>query len=171
MKRRHDFFRAVSLVSSTLLLAVGFIGVLTTGEAMAVTRPAIVRDADNGALEPFRVRIEIAISSLTQSVDLVTVPAGKRLVIEHVSWSASVPTGQQIIFAGLNDQNGNMIAFLNIPVPIVSLSPSFQVQTSSESVKIYLNPGEVVRFSSSITSYQPVTPNLQVVVHGYYVTL
>jgi hypothetical protein len=171
MKRRLNFFRAVSLVSSMFLLAIGCIAVTTTNVSAATIRPALVRDVDNGALEPFRVRVEIAFSALGQSVDLVTVPAGKRLVVEHISWSASVPTGQQIIFAGLNDQYGNMIAFLNIPGPIVSLSPSFQIQSSSETVKIYLNPGEVVRFSASITSYQPVTPNLQVVVQGYYVTL
>lgn len=171
MKKAVNKFTTVFLATSTLLLAVGFIGVLTTGEAMAVTRPAMVRDVDNGALEPMRVRVATTISSLFHSVDLVTVPAGKRLVIEHISWSASVPTGQQIVFAGLSDQNGYFMAFLNIPVPIVSLSPSDQIQTSSETIKIYVNPGEVVRFNTSITDYQPVTPNLQIVVQGYYVTL
>jgi hypothetical protein len=82
-----------------------------------VTGTMVVRDANAPALQPFRAQASI---QLTGSFPLprpetviATVPAGKRLVIEDISWSASCSTGHQITEAWLrNNTLGAIFTFL-----------------------------------------------------------
>ncbi len=73
-------------------------GSWTVGISNTVGNPVIVREMEFAAREPFQHSIQGNLSEFEEGVvrELV-VPAGKRLVIEHVSCSAAVPPGQKAI--------------------------------------------------------------------------
>ena len=81
------------LVLRGLALAVLAVGTLiVVAPAGAQTRPALVRDVDNGALQPFRtlININLAAGETVKTVNGPVVPAGKRLVIRNVSGYAAL---------------------------------------------------------------------------------
>src|SRR5258708_30270651 len=69
----------VILIASTLLIGV------FAKPVWAQVRAALVRDVDNPALAPFSGTVRFSFSGLNTQALLTTVPAGKRLVVEHVS--------------------------------------------------------------------------------------
>ncbi len=61
-------------------------------------RPTLVRDAENPARQAFQARLECEDNDgidQSQCVDSVSVPGGKRLVIETVSASVRMPAGEK----------------------------------------------------------------------------
>jgi hypothetical protein len=170
-EKTMNYFRVVSLAAMMVLLAGGVIGITATPVAAATVRPTMVRDVDNGALQPFKATGNVNFTALFSFTDLATVPVGKRLVIEHVSWTAAFPNGSPILQPGLYDSNNNILTYLNTPAPVASLVAHLQIQNSSEPVKIYLEPGEVLRFGASNNYNTAIPTTLNVVVQGYYVTL
>jgi hypothetical protein len=66
-----------------------------------MTRPPsghiVTRDFDNPAFEPFQGRVGFSVDELFAQDVLLTVPAGKRLVIEYMNRRAELPIGQTII--------------------------------------------------------------------------
>jgi hypothetical protein len=102
MKKRHNFFRAVSLVTSAILLVIGFIGAVTTDATAATVRPALVKNTDEPGRTPYEVQAQyyyagctIGCSNAGSYLDVVyfhlpAVPVGKRWVIQHVS--GTIPT-------------------------------------------------------------------------------
>ena len=76
----------------TILLGVM---VFSASDAIAQVRPALTRDVDNPALAPVRILIagNLAAGIGQLIVDSITVPAGKRLVIENASvWGQTLGT-------------------------------------------------------------------------------
>jgi len=143
--------------------------------AGAQTRPALVRDVDNGALQPFRTLITVSLNAneSSKTVDGPVVPAGKRLVIENVSvW---VLTSANDFVTGL---------WLTVPgadpATFMLLDPSSTerkdigggnvVSAYNRLVKLYYNPGEKLQamvFFNGTTSSK--IANLYL--NGYYVNL
>jgi hypothetical protein len=155
---------------SAATLALTLVAGSVAPTAIAQVRAALVRDADNPALQPFRGIVGYTLNTLNEQRLITTVPAGKRLVIEHISWIATNTAGQQIIFAGLrNSQFGTFIEHLKINPPHLSATSSLTLQEGSEDVKVYYEPGEEVWISASKNAgnFSEIHVNL----HGYFVTL
>ena len=76
MNRFRDYVLAVAAL-------VVLTGMFTAPHAIAQIRAALIRDSDNPAFQP----VVISLTSTFQ------VPAGKRLIIEYVSWSGTQNLG------------------------------------------------------------------------------
>jgi hypothetical protein len=104
MEKRSQFFLLFGII--VLFLMIAF--VLPTREAYA-QRPAIVSEVNNpDKLEQYvhgqlDLQVTIADGRGGEGPCLISVPAGKRLVIEQVSLRANMPPGQKILFARITD--------------------------------------------------------------------
>ena len=59
-----------------------------------------VCEVNNPDKQPFHANVDISLTSGTEGQNgFVTVPAGKRLVIEYVSGQAFLPSGQKALFS------------------------------------------------------------------------
>jgi hypothetical protein len=166
--KRHG---GTSLHAVFLVLAmVMVVGFLSTS-AFAQTRPALVRDVDTPALKPFRAATSLSVDQyLNEQVLVTTVPAGQRLVIETISWSAGVMGDGQLIFGGLRSgQFGPVYCYLPInPRHASAGGNGVYLQDGSVSVKLYFEAGEQVWFTAS--RQNNVSVYVDVAVQGYFVT-
>ena len=86
-------------------------------------------------IEPVSNEIGINLS-LSDSGDLFDVPAGKRLVIEHVSADCTVPTGQKVVRFAIVTHPANDIARSHILIPVFT-GTRF---VASQPIKLYADP-------------------------------
>lgn len=130
MKSIWSMIATVTVISAS----VGILGVLPAGDALAQTRPALVRDVDQPARQPVVIRKNTA-ASIFEAI--YTVPAGKRFVLEHVNCSALTTDLYVGIFAGgLSHPN------IVYSVPVISVSSGVLVADGATS--IYFEPGSVL---------------------------
>ena len=150
MKKSLSHLQGFFLLALAFLFGLGIAGTFLTDEASAQIRPAYVRDVDTPALTPFKACVEASGSTLNNQTLLTTVPAGKRLVIEYISyWSSSGPS-DQLVWGSLRvSQYGPYRVFLEIHQPHASADPSFMIQDGSQPVKVYFEAGEEVWVSAS----------------------
>ncbi len=139
--------------------------------ALAQVRAALVRNVDTPALQPFRGIVDYNFTSLNDQRLITTVPAGKRLAIENISWNAGNPSSQQIVFAGLRtSQFGLFVQHIEINPPHTAATSGLVLQDGSSNVTLYFEPGEEVWISASKSS-GAASANLHVNMHSYFVTL
>lgn len=153
------------------LAAVAMTAVLTAfaPSAIAQIRAAWVRDADAPTLQPFHGAADISMSALNQQALITTVPAGKRLVIEHISWLAGMSTGTSFVFAGLRaEQFGPFRAYFQIAPPHAAATNGFALQDGSQPVRLYFDDGDNIWLSAT-TSNGAANRTIAVRVSGYYV--
>jgi hypothetical protein len=97
--------RMSKIVTILALLAASaalFIGVPSSSDAQTTPKPALVRDVDNGDRAAiYQEEITNLLFEPAQGRDEcgAPIPAGKRLVIEHVTTRVSTPIGQGIYAA------------------------------------------------------------------------
>ena len=164
-------WKSLFWVCSACLALAGVVNVVSPG-AIAQVRAALVRDVDNPALQPFRGNLGYTLNSINQQALVTTVPAGKRLVIEHISWigTGSPGSGTQIIFGSLRTSEfGAIVEHLQINPPHLSATSSLSLQDGSQSGPVYFEPGEEVWLSVSKSNggFADIRVNL----YGYYITL
>jgi hypothetical protein len=157
--------------AAAVLLAVTAVGVLIVQEPlMAQVRAALVRDADNPALAPFRGGVNFPLTAINTQRLLTTVPAGRRLVIEHISYWTFGPFGNELIFAALRaGEFGDNQVLLEVNRPHVSAASGIGIQDGSQPARVYFEPGEAVWVSASQNTV--ASRSIEVRVQGYYVTL
>ena len=73
------------VVALVVVVVVVVLGGVFAKPVLAQVRAALVRDADNPALAPFRGRVDFDLCCINDGRLMTTVPAGKRLVIEYIS--------------------------------------------------------------------------------------
>jgi hypothetical protein len=147
-----SFTNAGPALAQTFKPVMSFI-VNDSANPVPVTGTVIVRDANAPELQPFRALVRHGFPTANVQTLITTVPAGKRLVIEHLSWTAFAPTGEQVIFASLRlGQFGPSAMFLQLNPPHISASSSFTLQDGSQSVRLYFDPGQEVWSSISAMS-------------------
>src|SRR5262249_36263003 len=95
------------VLALVVIVVVAILGGVFAKPVLAQVKAALVRDADNPALAPFRGRVDFDLAATNDSRKMTTVPAGKRLVIEYVSWNSFTSTGDELIFGGL--MNGSSV--------------------------------------------------------------
>ena len=127
----------------------------TSASPLGVALPLVIRDSDNPARQPF----QFSGSSTSSGVIVVTVPAGKRLVIEYISGSQSVTngSGRGFFSALITTQTGNTVSKHIVPPTSFDSRGTFTDYHVSQPLRMYLDTGQQLRilfnadsFSSSV---------------------
>ncbi len=111
--------------------------------------PVPVRNVDDGA-QPFQEAIQVVLLPGTRDdVATFTVPAGKRLVIEHFSALAQGPQGQRYLAWVSTTLNGvtpvgNFLVFTQQTTNV-----SGDTYTATQPMRVYADPGTTVRVTFS----------------------
>lgn len=156
--------------SMIAVVAAGATGLLHADVASAQVRAAMVRDVDAPALTPFRTGVSFTFTAVNDQRLLTTVPAGKRLVIEHISYWGFTATGSSFVFAALRTgQFGPLRTILEIRPPHASAASSFTIQDASLPVRAYFEAGEQVWITASKSSGLG-DASFEITVHGHLVT-
>ena len=148
-------------------------GVLTASQfaepVVAEMRSLLVRDTDNPALAPFRWSEDVGLDFINTQRLVTTVPAGQRLVIQHVSYWTFGPNTDQVVYAALrNGQLGPNTLNLEINPPHISASGALSIQDGSTPVTVYYDENEEVWLSVSKSGGPGRQFSVQL--HGYFVT-
>ena len=162
----------VSIVSPLPLPVTGTVTVsgvpTSTTIDNSASNPVPVRDVDAVTHEPFQARTPFSqFTSGVGTVTLVTVPADKTLVIEHVSAAINDTSGSGLVSCDLET------ATLNGPVDWVVCEPMGKnalnaFYAANAQTKFVAGPGSVVRFGVSTVSFSG-TGFVAASVSGYYI--
>ena len=140
----------------------------TTASPLGVTSPLTIRDKDNPALQPVQFSgVQIGGAS---STTILTVPAGKRLVIETVSGNMNILNGQKFLALSVGTTGGGSASQLShyfTPI-FTGTQGSFDFYSFNHSVRIYADPQTNVVLSRNTTSSNV---SVSVTISGYYVDL
>jgi hypothetical protein len=165
--------RSLSAVLAQAVLALAVM--LPAVPAVAQTRPALVRDVDNGALQPLRtlINVSLAANETFKTVNGPVVPAGKRLVVENVSvW---------ILTQGTDSATGIWLTAPTASPPTYALMDPASTERKNVGgtdfvtaynrvVKLYFDPGETVQAQVFFLGTSGIKiANLYL--NGYYVNL
>ena len=139
------------------------------------TAPALVRDVDNPARQPFQPNVGITIGDGAPAGGaLLDVPSGKQLVIEYVSASVQLPTGQKVRELRVATLQGSTVLshFLGATFQAtVGGSTTVDIFILSQVTRLYSNPGtssvefSVIRNNSSGTGFYSLS------ISGYLVNV
>jgi len=163
MKPRASVLRVLALAACVAVLAAGTPPTRAAhDDAAAVTEraelaknspnnPQFVRDVDNPARnEPFQAIANAAFAAgvTSMAVDAAAVPAGKLLVIEHVSAFVSLPFGSGQTAAGvvqLLSSAGSAKVQHAIVLTAQGQEFGFDNSTASQPIRIYASTGDHLR--------------------------
>lgn len=142
--------------------------------ARAQTRPAVTRDIDNRDLAPVRIPIlnNLNPAELNREVDAITVPAGKRLVIDQASVWAFTANKADVI-SGVWLQVKDKL-FFNMISPSPSEVATFcggtcSIAAYTRSLSMVFEAGETVH-ASIFTEGSHDVKIVNIYVQGHYVT-
>jgi hypothetical protein len=160
----------VNIVSSVPLNVSGNVALVPGGAveiSNAPENPIPVYDVSKAVNEPFQHgTVTASFSSSSANVDIITVPAGKRLVIEHVSaWiNASGPDGLAAITIGIAPGGPfDQPLCQQVGKTATGLNHFFQCASTT---KFYAESGQTVRFFVSLANSDGGFH--RVFVSGYY---
>jgi hypothetical protein len=127
----------ISRIVAALFLGIGILG-MTSESANAQAKPALVRNVDEGALQP--VQFNLLPSSLVSNQNAVyyQVPAGQRLVIEYYSAQAQDLSGGAAGMTLSTISNGASVAY------IVYVNKN-DTNAVNQTTRIYADPGSFVQ--------------------------
>jgi hypothetical protein len=136
-------------------------------------RPALTRDVDNPALAPVRILININLNpgETFKTVNSITVPVGKRLVIENASiWAFSSSAADVVTGVWLSPLNVSHFHLLDPAAnEIRNMTGNSAVAAYNRTIKAYFEAGETLQgwaFYDGTNGSKTVNIYLQ----GYYVT-
>ena len=121
----------------------------TTSKARVVGGSLRVAEFNDPARLPFTTTRSLPMSAATTGVAelLITVPAGRRLVIDTVGFSASLPQGQRAITDRVSVASGGSSAGFSIPLSFSGTSSGLDRFVGLEHVQLYADPGSNVLVS------------------------
>jgi len=131
--------------------------------------PVQTQDVDNPAFQPFQKQEQLAfVIGVTDRLVNIPVPAGKRLVIEFVSFQCLLPIGQNPTNNSIRLNNAVTHFFLT---PLQgAASSSFNVFMCSTPTRLYCDPGSSVQvFAGRNTGESAATVNVSI--SGHYVNV
>ena len=134
-------------------LAAGLIALLASNAATAQTRAALVKDVDSPASQPFAASggvVNFPSGSLNASSTLMTVPAGKRAVIEHVSCIDFLEAGNNFVRMEMRYTLGGVAQrhqFVHTRVG-TSLIGTIDVWSFSQPVRLYADAGTTLQMAA-----------------------
>jgi len=122
----------------------------TVTVATSTPTPLLVRDVDNPARQPFQDQETATFDALNPftNVDSVPVPAGKQLVIEHVSVITTLPVGQKLLIASVQPFVGGMGTghFLTVIAQGTNAAGTADYSVASQDIRLYADPGLPISF-------------------------
>jgi hypothetical protein len=114
------------------------------------TNPLPVRDVDNPARQPFLTSTFASLadgSTFVAANPNISVPAGKRLVIEQISLSANLPSGQKPVFSmNVRDNFAQVIFDQALPTTLQGTFGPIDTFQASLPTRIYLDASEQFSF-------------------------
>jgi len=157
--------RLLTLAGALALLAV--LGKFYAPPLMAQVRAALVQDVDQPARQPFQVTVPININNFTYTP--VTIPAGKRLVVDYLAMSGAAQTAgayiQPIIIFN-SGVAGNPSALYYVAPSQSSTAPGQYYHT--EKAAIYADSLSV---SPAFAGYSPTFMSFNVVISGHLISV
>jgi hypothetical protein len=136
----------------------------------ASANPVVVTSRDEPARQPVQVGLGTsAVDGVTiKDLDLFIVPAGKRLVIDHISANASVPIGQKVSFyLGFG---GLFSVFHILGAQFNGTFPSSDRFFVSQPIRMYIQAGNTLTFKFERSGSSGLA-NFNVTVTGYLVDI
>jgi len=140
------------LIAAAAIATALVVGAASVEPLMAQIRAALVKDVDNGARQPFGVQaLDFSFTATGGSADALTVPAGKRAVIEHVSCVDFLDASNnwvrmEMLFT--SNGIGSRLQFVHERVG-TSFSAGTDVWSFSQPVRAYADPGTTVSIAAS----------------------
>ncbi len=157
--------RLLTFAGALALLAV--LGKFYAPPLMAQVKAAMVQDVDQPARQPFQVTVPININNFTYTP--VTIPSGKRLVVDYISMSGAAQTNgpdiQPIIILS-SSVAGNPGALYYIAPQQSGTAPGQYYHT--EQAAIFADSLSV---SPAFAGYSPTFLAFNVVISGHLVSL
>jgi hypothetical protein len=136
------------------------------------TNPLSVRDMDNPARQPFRksVFVSLADGSTFNAINPgITPPVGKRLVIETISASGNVPSGQKFACSlNLTDEFAQPIFNLEMPLSLSGTFGPVDTFQGTTTTRMYVDPSDNVTFYAFRTAGTGAA-GMRVNFSGYFV--
>ena len=177
MKNDMKRVRGSVLFTLVFLFVAGLGGTFMANEASAQTRPALVQDVENPARTPFwgHGSATIPVNFINQYASVGTVPAGQRLVIEHVAATCYMDADDNISQVTIGVYRGNTSAWTSWGVPLVAQKQGATwdgraTWVVSQPVRLYsdgVNAGTSINFAHSKTS---ATATCYAYVSGHTIT-
>jgi len=143
---RQKIMASIKRTSIAVVLAAGI-----AGHASAQARAALTRDIDRATAQPVNGScLASGVNPGLTKCILYTVPSGKRLVVELVSFLLASDTNQSItqILVGKSDPNavniliGTGVYELAVPTPIAQSATSLYAGT--QSLRFYMDEGDLL---------------------------
>jgi hypothetical protein len=112
------------------------------------SRPANVRDVDDFARQPFQKEI---IANLVPGADEVqefvpiTIPPGKRFVMEHASATGFVPAGQKLRMFVVTRLNSELTSHALVATPQGAFEGGRDVFTASQPIRLYAGTDDFIK--------------------------
>ena len=127
----------ISRVATMFLIGTIVFGV-SVDTANAQSKPALVRNVDEGALQPIQFNLLPHSTSTNQNALYYQVPAGQRLVIEYYSAQAQDLSGGAAGMTLSTVSNGNSVSY------IVYVNKN-DTNAVNQTTRIYADPGSYVQ--------------------------
>lgn len=158
------------VIAAALIVALGIVA-LVARPAMAQLRAALVKDVDNPARQPFAAGAFPSFSGRLAAESFLTVPAGKRGVIEHVSCVNVLDASNNFVRLQVDvttDGNLNSHQFVHSNVgPSIG---DLEVWSFSQPVRVYADPGTEVELNV-FRRVGTGSGNVECYISGHYVDL
>jgi hypothetical protein len=138
----------------------------TAASPLAVASPLLVRDLDNPARQPFQTTVEAPSGTPSGTlIPIVTVPAGKVLVLEFISGLINVPTNR-LATAVLLIQEGTAPMFHHrlLLTKIGAAASTIDAYGVSPPFRMYVKSGQTINLVT-LDSVTTITLNIT----GHYV--
>ena len=152
------------------LVAVGLVLNLSISwMAWGQTRPALVRDVDNGAWQPFNSCAHVDDTWHAVFQDILTVPPGKRAVIEYVSFMSATDTEIRYVYTYL--YNSEVLSKHYLAVTPHGGAGGRTNYVGNSSMKMYADQGWSVSFSAWRAEGYTQLFSAEMCVSGHYVDI
>ena len=182
MKTKRMWSKGAVVCLLAVFVGIGLAGLFVADDAAAQTRPALVKDADNPARSPMRIRDTATVpSGFVGSFGIALgnpLADGYRFVIEYVSVECGASGAVQAarVWLSVAEKSGpGWYTFHTYPVLLTDTIPIWNGSVSSvgtQSVRWYHDAGQAVQLGISLTGAAPSGGiTCQVEVSGYTVTV
>jgi len=167
-------YQAMKVVTGLSILAgATILGGMLAEPVIAQVRAALVKDVDNPARQSFAVNssaTNFPSNTSSVTVQLLTVPAGKRAVIEHVSCIDFLATGNNFVRTQLQYTLGGTTQAVQFVHEFVggSFASGVDVWSFSQPVRAYADPGTTISMTALRRSVSG-TGGIECELSGHYV--
>ena len=142
----------------SLFLWLGAIAAVMTGCTLAIVH------------DPFQANIGLGMNPGTLSSNFeITVPDGKRLVVESVTARATLPTGQHVILS-ISTTTSERDALHYIALSPQGTFPTYDAYAATSSLRIYADAGTTIHFEARRSADVGVA-NINTVISGQYLAM